>query len=154
MGDDPVFIVLQISPPEAPDRATHGGAPGSFGPVPHVMIAALAMIAAAIGGLVTLWLAVDFARDPDGAMRRATHRAGMLPQVMVGRYAAFTALAFGAAAYGDPWPILFLFLVFSAVSFYDAALYARAGHRAGPHVAAGAACWIVIGLAGAALAGA
>jgi hypothetical protein len=117
------------------------------------MFALLAMIAAAIGGLVTLWLAVDFARDAQGAMRRATHRAEMLPQVMVGRYAAFTALAFGAAVYGDPWPILFLFLVFSAISAYDAALYARAGHAFLPHAAAAAACWIVIGLAAAALAG-
>jgi len=117
------------------------------------MFALLAMIAAAIGGLVTLWLAVDFARDAEGAMRRATHRPEMLPQVMVGRYAAFTALAFGAAVYGDPWPILFLFLVFSAISAYDAALYARAGHAFLPHAAAAAACWIVIGLAAAALAG-
>ena len=118
------------------------------------MLAALALIAAAIGGLVTLWLAVDFARDPAGAMRRATHRPEMLPRVMVGRYAAFTVLAFGAAAYGDLVVVIFLFAVFAGISAYDAALYARAGHPWAPHAAAAAGCLIVIALAAAARAAA
>lgn len=115
------------------------------------MLTLLAQIAAVIGGLVTLYLAIDFARDPEGAMRRATHRPELLPQVMVGRYLAFTALAAGAAAYGDPWPILYLFAVFAGVSFYDAWLYAREGHAWAPHAAAGSACFVTIGLAAAAL---
>lgn len=115
------------------------------------MLILLAQIAAVIGGLVTLYLAVDFAHDPEGAMRRATHRPEQLPQVMVGRYAAFTALAVGAGLYGDPWPILFLFLVFACVSFFDAWVYARDGHPWGPHAAAGGACFITIALAALAL---
>lgn len=118
------------------------------------MLATLALIAAAIGGLVTLWLAVDFARDPEGGMRRATHRPEMLPQVMVGRYAAFTVLAFGAALYGDLAVVMVLFAVFAGISAYDAALYARAGQLWAPHAAAGAGCLIVIALAGVALAAA
>jgi hypothetical protein len=118
------------------------------------MLAPLAMIAAAIGGLVTLWLAVDFARDPEGGMRRATHRPELLPRVMVGRYAAFTVLAFAAALHGDPAIVLVLFVVFGGISLYDAALYGRAGHAYAPHLAAALGCGIVIALAGAALLGA
>lgn len=108
-------------------------------------------IAALIGGLVPLWLAYDFWRDPEGAMKRATHRWQDLPTVMVGRYLAFGALAIGAALHGDPKVILYLFSVFSAVSFFDAGIYWRAGHPFGPHLAAGLACWIVIVLAWVAL---
>jgi hypothetical protein len=116
------------------------------------MLILLAQIAAAIGALVTLWLAVDFARDPEAGMRRAAHRAEVLPRIMVGRYLAFTALALGAAVYGDAVVILFLFAVFSAVSFFDAWTYRRLAHAAAPHTTAGLACWIVIALAGLAVA--
>jgi hypothetical protein len=118
------------------------------------VLASLAQIAAGLGALVTLWLAVDFARDPEAGMRRATHRPEMLPQVMVGRYAAFTALAIGAVLYGDLVVIAALFAVFAALSAYDAALYARAGHPFAPHAAAAVGCCIVIGLAAAARLGA
>jgi hypothetical protein len=118
------------------------------------MIAALPLIAAALGGLVTLWLAVDFARDPGGAMRRATHRPEMLPRVMVGRYAAFTVLAFAAALHGDLGVVMVLFAVFAGICAWDAALYARAGHPWAAHGAAGIGCLIVIALAAAAQAAA
>ena len=118
------------------------------------MLVPLALIAAVLGGLVTLWLAVDFARDPEAAMRRATHRPEMLPRVMVGRYAAFTALAFGAAAYGDLTVVIFLFAVFAGICAWDAALYARAGRPWAAHGAAGVGCLIVIALAAAARAAA
>ncbi|MEL6205967.1 MAG: hypothetical protein AAFR47_11730 [Pseudomonadota bacterium] len=113
------------------------------------MLAVLMQAASVIGGLVTLTLAVGFACNPQGAMEKATHRPEKLPMVMAGRYMAFTALAFGAALYGDPVPILYLFAVFSAVSFFDAWIYAREGQPWGPHAAAGAACFVTIALAAA-----
>jgi hypothetical protein len=115
------------------------------------MIVGLMQVAAALGALVTLWLAVDFWRDPEGGMRRATHRPEMLPRVMVGRYAAFTVLALAAALRGDPATILVLFAVFAAVSLFDARLYARAGLPFLPHALAAGGCLIVIVLASVAL---
>lgn len=115
------------------------------------MLPTLAAIAAAGGGLFTLALTVDFWRDSERAMRRATHRAEMLPKVMIGRYAAFTALAAGAALSGDPAIILFLFAVFLGLSLYDTLLYARAGHAWGPHALAAVLCLLPMGFAAAAL---
>jgi len=115
------------------------------------MLIVLAQVAAGIGAVVTLWLALDFARDSEAGMRRAAHRPEVLPRIMVGRYGAFTALAVGAAIHGDTGVIAFLFAVFSGVSLFDAWTYRRLSYRAAPHTAAGLACWIVIGLAGLAL---
>ena len=115
-------------------------------------LAWLTAIAAGIGGLVTGSLALGFWRDPEAAMARATHRREKLTQVMAGRYAAFTLLAFGAAGHGDPRVILYLFAVFGLLSLYDAWLYRRDGHPAGPHLLAAAGCGIVMALSLATLA--
>lgn len=111
------------------------------------MILTLAMIAAAIGGLLTLALGIAFAVDPDAGLKMSHHRRAQLPNAMAGRYIAFTALALAAALYGDPLVILVLFVVYAAVSFYDAFTYASEGHPWWIHAAAGGLCFVVIGLA-------
>ena len=108
---------------------------------------ALTTIAAVAGGLVPLVLAIGFWRDPEAAMARANHRREALPQVMVGRYLGFAALAFAAAAHGDPAATAFLFATFAFISFFDAWLYARQGQPARPHAAAGLGALLVLGLA-------
>ena len=115
------------------------------------MLLTLATIAAAGGALVTLLIALAFVYDPDWAMRRTHHRLRDLPAVMIGRYAGFAALAAGAAVYGDAVVILYLFVVFACISFYDAFLYAGQGQPWWPHGAAGALCVVVIAFAGAAV---
>ncbi|MEM1429973.1 MAG: hypothetical protein AAGG09_10990 [Pseudomonadota bacterium] len=115
------------------------------------MLLTFAMIAAAGGALFTLAMTLAFAVDPDWAMRRAHHRLRDLPAVMTGRYAGFTALAAGSALYGDAIVILYLFVVFAAISFYDAYLYASQGEPWWPHAVAGGLCFLVIGFAGAAV---
>jgi len=115
------------------------------------MLLTLAMIAAAGGALFTLILTAAFVYDPDWAMRRTHHRLKDLPAVMIGRYAGFTALAAGAALYGDAIVILYLFVVFAGISFYDSFLYAGQGQPWWPHAVAGALCVMVIGFAGAAV---
>lgn len=111
------------------------------------MILTLAMIAAAIGGVVTLVLGIAFVVDPEAGLKMSHHRRAQLPSVMAGRYIAFTLLALASALYGDPIVILVLFMVFAGVSFFDAFTYANEGAPWWIHAAAGGLCFVVIALA-------
>lgn len=99
------------------------------------------------GALVVGRLAVLFLRDPAAGLADTTHRAGQLPQVMADRYVMMTALALGAAWFGHPGVIAFLFATFAYMGFHDAAIYARAGHPVLKHVLAGVAAGAVSGVA-------
>src|SRR6056297_2191389 len=106
-------------------------------------LAVLAALSAAMGGLVPLLCGLLFWRDPESGMRATRHRPEQLPRVMVGRYFAFAALAFGAALHGDLRVMLYLFVAFGAVSLADAAIYWRAGHSGLPHLVAAGGCLLV-----------
>ena len=112
----------------------------------------LAIILSGAGVLVTGWLALIFLRDPQKGLEQTTHRLENLPEVMTDRYIAFTVLAIGATVYGDMKVIAVLFATFAFMAFYDAWIYARAGHAIGKHVGAGVAASLVVAVAGLALA--
>ncbi len=107
------------------------------------MLGSLAILLCLIGAGATGLLAVMFARNPQAALDQTTHRLDQLPQVMADRYVAMTLLALGAAVYGDPRVIAYLFATFSLMGFVDAIIYARAGHAITKHFAAGAAALVV-----------
>lgn len=89
--------------------------------------------------LVTTAAAVLVGANPARGLAVLTHRPEFLPRVMVGRYAAQAFLVLLALWMADAGFLLALMLAFVLISFWDAALYARAGHRFGPHLLAGLA---------------
>jgi len=99
------------------------------------------------GALSTGALALGFALSPRWAMVKVSHHLENLPGVMADRYLGFALLALGAAFYGEPVVIAFLFAVFAVMSFADALIYVRAGKAVAPHLSAGVSATIVTGLA-------
>lgn len=96
-----------------------------------------------IGVLITGGIFAVTALNPQKGLARLTHKAENLPEVMVGRYAAFALLALGAALSGDTLVISWLFAVFALVAFFDTFIYVRAGGAYAPHLAAGIAAAFV-----------
>lgn len=110
-------------------------------------LSAIALAGSALGVAVTATLALMFVRDPVKGMVQTTHHPDQLPQVMAGRYIAFTALALGATIYGNMTVIAFLFTVFAFLGFADATIYSRAGRPVAKHVIAGVTAVAVATLA-------
>jgi len=115
-------------------------------------LAALAVAMAAVGVAVTGLLAFLFIRDPARGLVLTTHRAEFLPRVMADRYSAMCLLAVGATLHGDLKVIAWLFAAFALMGFWDAAIYARAGHPHFKHLLSGIASAAVVVVSVAAMA--
>lgn len=102
---------------------------------------------AATGGAALAGLGIVFLRDPAAGLRRATHRAANLPEVMANRYLSFAVLAVLAAWHGDGAVIAALFAVLGLMACHDAVIYARAGHGWARHAGAGTLSFAVAALA-------
>jgi len=66
------------------------------------------------------------------------HRADMLPQAMLVRYAGLGALALVAAVFGAPRLLFAMLLAFAVIGLGDALVYRHAGHPFWMHLAVGA----------------
>ncbi len=107
-----------------------------------------------MGAIVSIlsWLAVLFllaatvllAMQKQSGLKMLQHKAEMLPQAMLVRYASAALLALVASFLGAPKVVFAMLLMISVVGFGDAYIYRRAGH---PH-------WMHLGVGGAALIGA
>ena len=96
-------------------------------------------LAAGLSVLVTGALALMTMRDPVGGLKKLDHLPERLPHVMAGRYLSFFVLALGAAIYGDPLVLLWLFVGFTVASAVDTMVYYNNDEPYGPHLQAGIA---------------
>lgn len=95
-------------------------------------IAALALIA------VTLLLAFN----KQSGLKMIQHRAELLPQAMLVRYAALALLALIGSLMGWPRLLFAMLLAFAVIGFGDAFVYRRAGHPFWLHLVVGGAAAI------------
>lgn len=104
----------------------------------------IAIVMASIGAIVPGILGIYFLVNPEKGLALSAHRAELLPNVMTDRYFGLTALALGAAFYGDLVVIAFLYAVFAFLAFADTFIYARRGHAFANHLAAGLLSLLVV----------
>lgn len=94
--------------------------------------------------LFLIFVTVMLARQKQTGLKLIQHRAEMLPQAMLVRYASAAILAVIASFIGAPKMLFAMLLMIAVIGFGDAYIYRRAGY---PH-------WMHLGLGGAALIGA
>ncbi len=107
-------------------------------------LATLAILLSAVGILITGALAAVFLRSTESGMQQVTHRLEQLPEVMTGRYIAFTGMTLFATLYGDLMVIAAWFVALGFMAFADAFIYYRSGHPTAKHMAAGIAALLVV----------
>lgn len=95
-------------------------------------------VAAALLVVVTLLLALN----KQTGLKVIQHRADMLPQAMLVRYAGLSALAVLAVFFGAPRLLFSMLLALAVIGLGDAFIYRRAGHPFWLHLIVGAASLI------------
>jgi ABC-type xylose transport system permease subunit len=111
------------------------------------MLETLTYAALAITVLITGYYAAIFLRDPQAALKTATHRAELLPQVMAGRYTVVFLLTVGVLVYNDLRVTTYYFAVCAFMGFYDGWLYWRRGLPHFKHTITGLLAFGALGLA-------
>jgi len=101
--------------------------------------------------LVTAAIAAACIPDPRAGMVKLTHIVDQLPNVMLGRYLAFTGFTAFLAWLGDlrvmaGWGVALAFMAFA-----DTFIYARLGKPYVKHLSAGVAAVVIAGVMVAAL---
>ncbi|MFV0515229.1 MAG: hypothetical protein ACK5MY_16595 [Jhaorihella sp.] len=91
------------------------------------MLPTLTHIALLITVLVTGCYAWIFVRDPESAMKIATHRSEYLPRVMAGRYVVLFLFALGVLAYNTAAVSAYFFAVCAFLGLHDGWVYWRHG---------------------------
>lgn len=76
-------------------------------------------------------------RNPEQAMKTATHEVALLPHVMAGRYLVLFLLTLGVLMLGDPAVAAYFLAVCTVLGLYDGWVYWSRGLPHGRHTASG-----------------
>lgn len=89
--------------------------------------------------LLMIAVTVMLMMNKQTGLKMIQHRADMLPQAMLVRYAGLTVLALVTAWIGAPRVLFGVLLGLSVIGFGDAYIYRRAGHPFWLHLIVGGA---------------
>lgn len=89
--------------------------------------------------LALLGVTIMLAMNKQSGLKLIQHRADMLPQAMLVRYAGMTVLVLITAWIGAPRVLFGVLLALSVIGFGDAYIYRRAGHPFWLHLIVGCA---------------
>ena len=83
------------------------------------LVTAVMIITAGLTGFYALILL----RNPEGAMKTATHQLHLLPQIMAGRYLVLFLLTLGVLFLGQPEVAAYFLAVCTMLGLYDGWVY-------------------------------
>lgn len=91
------------------------------------MLETLTYIALVVTVLITGYYAWIFVRDPEAAMKTATHRTECLPRVMAGRYVVVFLFTLGVLVHDTAAVSAYFFAVCAFLGLHDGWVYWRRG---------------------------